>query len=111
MGSVETRGWDLASFLLLDVVRYLTWALVGGLIAIGACCYGGHAAYLAWHEKGPPAPRRHQRAQERREAARGIAAIEAFLAEHATSPEPPPGPGHPRAPGPGRAPGEPDPDP
>lgn len=89
MGALEARGWELAAYLLLDLMRYLTWALMGALIAMGACwtCwYGGCAAYTAWRDKGPPTPRRHQRAQERREAARGIAAIEAFLAAQATAP-------------------------
>ena len=69
---------------LANVCRYLLWSLMSGLIAAGSGRCGGYDAYTAWTKAGPPAPRCRFRAETSvtRDAARGIAEIEAFLAGH-----------------------------
>jgi hypothetical protein len=75
---------------LLNLLRYLLWSLMSGLIAAGSGRCGGYDAYTAWTEAGPPAPRCRfgGGTSVTRDAARGIAEIEAFLAarDHATGP-------------------------
>jgi hypothetical protein len=68
---------------LANLWRYLLWSLISGLIAAGSGRCGGYDAYTAWTRAGPPAPRCRFRAETSvtRDAARGIAEIEAFLAE------------------------------
>lgn len=85
MGSLNSRGWEAVPYLVLDLLRYLAWALMGGLIAVGTCWYGGYAAYHAWQKTGPPSRRRRAAGRIAREAARGIIEIEAYLAARATS--------------------------
>ena len=80
-----------------DLLRYMGWVCVGGLIAVGACWYGGVVAmeaYRDWQRAGPPSSRRHRTGPTRRyrppqsdverEAARGIREIEVFLGARAT---------------------------
>ncbi|HEX6577990.1 MAG TPA: hypothetical protein VF082_06440 [Jiangellaceae bacterium] len=69
---------------LLNVLRYLLWSLMSGLIAAGSSRCGGYDAYTAWTKAGPPVPRCRfgDAASVTRDAARGIAEIEAFLAAH-----------------------------
>ena len=75
-----------------DLLRYLGWVCVGGLIAVGACWYGGVVAmqaYRDWqctgpprpwrHRTGPPRRHRHPQSDVEREVARGIREIEVFL--------------------------------
>ena len=75
---------------LLNVLRYLVWSLMSGLIAAGSGRCGGYDAYSAWTQAGPPAPRCRFRDDSAvtRDAARGIEEIEAFLAaqDHASRP-------------------------
>ena len=68
---------------LANVCRYLLWSLMSGLIAAGSGRCGGYDAYTAWTKAGPPAPRCRfgDETSVTRDAARGIAEIEAFLAE------------------------------
>ncbi|QWC84168.1 hypothetical protein KLP28_11240 [Nocardioidaceae bacterium] len=65
-----------------DVLRYLGWVCVGGLIAVGACWCGGVVAmqaYREWQRTGPPRRHGHTQGAVEREAARGIREIEVFL--------------------------------
>lgn len=85
MAHMAAHGsWDTFSYALLDLLRYLAWYLMCGLIMAGTW-YGGHSAYTAWRKTGPPSRRR--RVHVAREAARGIGEIEAYLA---TCAQPPP---------------------
>jgi hypothetical protein len=66
----------------VDVLRYLNWLCVGGLIAVGACWCGGVVAmqaYCEWQHTGPPRRQRPSGGTVEREAARGIREIEVFL--------------------------------
>lgn len=88
MAHMAVHGyWEAFPYALLDLLRYLAWYLVCGLIMAGTW-YGGHAAYAAWRRTGPPPLRRRVRVA--REASRGISEIETFLAECA-QPRPPTG--------------------
>lgn len=82
---------EVLSYMFVEVLQYLAWALVGGLIAVGACWYGGYGAYLAWQKAGPPIRRQHADARIAHDAARGIAEIEAILAAYTTRPPAYPG--------------------
>lgn len=65
-----------------DLLRYLGWVCVGGLIAVGACWCGGVVAmqaYRDWQLTGPPRRHRPSGSAVAREAARGIREIEVFL--------------------------------
>ena len=70
-----------------EVVRYLSWWLVSGLVGVGASFYCGHEAVGAWKESRPAVRRPSLRTRVSRpgdqaiaqEAAAGIAEIEAFL--------------------------------
>jgi hypothetical protein len=82
LGYVDPRGTDSFGYLILDLARYLLWALMGGLITAGACWYGGYAAhrsYQAWQDSHPRG-RRYWHTSTSHEAARGIGEIEAYLA-------------------------------
>ncbi len=77
-------SWALAS----DLLRYLSWVCIGGLIAMGACWCGGVMAmhaYRDWQRSGPPRRRRHSRDSVECEAARGIREIEVFLGAPTTT--------------------------
>ena len=88
MAHMAVHGYcETLSYALLDLLRYLGWYLMCGLIMAGAW-YGGHSAYAAWRKTGPPS--RRGRVPLAREAARGIGEIEAFLATCA-QPRPPTG--------------------
>ncbi len=73
-----------ATCALVNLVRYLLWSLMSGLIAAGSGRCGGYDAHTAWTKAGPPTPRCRFRAETAvtRDAARGIAEIEEFLATH-----------------------------
>ncbi|MGH8824115.1 MAG: hypothetical protein ACRDVN_06535 [Jiangellaceae bacterium] len=70
-----------ASCSVLNLLRYVLWVMTTGLIAAGSGRCGGYDVYVAWKKAGPPAPRCRYRtdAAVARDAARGIAEIEAFL--------------------------------
>lgn len=73
---------------MLDLLRPLLWTFVTGFAVLGATFYGGPAVY-AWQKTLPPA--RHGRADDdlvAKEAATGIADIEAFLAQRSPAPRP-----------------------
>lgn len=73
-----------------DAIRNAMWMIVSGFAVIGATFYGGAGLYAYWQKAGTPASRREDtsagdtRASDKRavarEAAEGIAEIEAFLA-------------------------------
>lgn len=76
-----------ATCALVNVLRYLLWSLMSGLVAAGASRCGDFDVYTAWKRSGPPAPRCRFEAREvTRDAARGIAEIEEFLAAHRQAP-------------------------
>lgn len=70
-----------ASCSALNLLRYVLWVMTTGLIAAGCGRCGGYDVYVAWKRAGPPAPRCRNgtEAAVARDAARGIAEIEAFL--------------------------------
>jgi len=70
-----------ATCALVNLLRYLLWSLMSGLIAAGSGRCGGYDAYTAWTKAGPPTPRCRFRPETSvtRDAARGIAEIEEFL--------------------------------
>lgn len=89
---------------MLDGLRYVLWIVVSGFAVVGAAFYGGAGVAAVWQKAGPPARRR--RDEVAREAAEGIAEIEAFLAAQQPSiepPEPPPAPRRERPPTTGEA--------
>ncbi|WP_157987710.1 hypothetical protein [Jiangella endophytica] len=88
---------------MLDGLRYVLWVVVSGFAVVGAAFYGGSGVAAVWQKAGPPARRRSD--EIAREAAEGIAEIEAFLAAQQPSepPEPPPAPRPKRPPTSGEA--------
>ena len=64
-----------------DLVRYLSWFVVGSLVAGGAVWCAGYGAYQDWADEHP-SPRIRTRAEWRlrREVSRGIAELETYLA-------------------------------
>jgi len=91
-----------------DLVRYLSWFVVGSLVAGGAVWCAGHRAYQGWADEHP-SPRSRTRAEWRlrREVARGIAELETCLATGVDVGRPGPEPrtaADPRATDPGDAP-------
>ncbi|WP_157574503.1 hypothetical protein [Jiangella muralis] len=84
---------------MLDGLRYVLWVVVSGFAVVGAAFYGGSGVAAVWQKSGPPARRRQD--EIAREAAEGIAEIEAFLATQRPvdePPEPPPAPRRKRPP-------------
>ena len=76
-----------ATCALVNLLRYLLWSLMSGLIAAGASRCGDYDVYAAWKKAGPPTPRcRFEGRGVARDAALGIAEIEEFLAAHRPSP-------------------------
>lgn len=78
---------------MFDALRYVLWVVVSGFAVVGAAFYGGAGVAAAWQKAGPPARRRNDEVS--REAAEGIAEIEAFLATQppqASDDDPPPAP-------------------
>lgn len=78
---------------MFDAMRYVLWVVVSGFAVVGAAFYGGAGVAAVWQKAGPPARRKNDEVS--REAAEGIAEIEAFLAtQHPekTDEEPPPAP-------------------
>ncbi|SDU52518.1 hypothetical protein [Jiangella alkaliphila] len=89
---------------MLDGLRYVLWVVVSGFAVVGAAFYGGAGVASVWQKAGPPARRRKD--EVAREAAEGIAEIEAYLAGQepgAEPPEPPPAPRRKRPPASGEA--------
>lgn len=89
---------------MLDGLRYVLWVVVSGFAVVGAAFYGGAGVASVWQKAGPPARRRKD--EVAREAAEGIAEIEAFLAGQEPGvepPEPPPAPRRKRPPASGEA--------
>ncbi|WP_146605276.1 hypothetical protein [Jiangella anatolica] len=89
---------------MFDGLRYVGWLMVCGFAVVGAAFFGGAALVAGWQKAGPPARRRND--EVAREAAEGIAEIEAFLAgqpPEAAPPEPPPAPRRNRPPAAGEA--------
>jgi len=92
MSYVDPHAWEALSGELADALFHLCWLFVGGLIAMGACWYGGLAAmqaYVEWQRAGPPERRHQRRDRPAREAKRGIREIEAYLGARATQPPDP----------------------
>jgi hypothetical protein len=78
---------------MFDALRYVLWVVVSGFAVVGAAFYGGAGVAAVWQKAGPPARRRNDEVS--REAAEGIAEIEAFLATQppqASDDDPPPAP-------------------
>jgi hypothetical protein len=73
--------WHYLAGAFLDVIRYLMWWLVGGLIAWGSCWYVGANVYENWVRE-TPAPRVLLAAELRlrRDLRRGCRALEEYLA-------------------------------
>lgn len=78
-------GWHYLVFALADLARYLAWCLMGGLVAWGTAGCAGCWTYQSWAEANPR-PRRLTRGEGwiRLEVTRGIAEMEALLAERST---------------------------
>lgn len=75
---------------MLDALRYLMWIMVSGFAAIGAAFYGGAAVHAVWQKVGQTSSAQQTEADViSREAADGIAEIEAFLSAHGPRPDPP----------------------
>ena len=96
-----------------EVVRYVLWLVASGLISVGSSFYGSHEALGAWRKTRPmlrrpalrtQAPQPDERAIAR-EAAAGIARLEAFLGAptEPRSPEPSDSARDGRRPSPGRS--------
>lgn len=63
---------------MFEGLRYVLWVVVSGFAVVGAAFYGGAGVAAVWQKAGPPARRRNDEVS--REAAEGVAEIEAFLA-------------------------------
>jgi hypothetical protein len=67
-----------------DLTRYAMWYVVGSLVASGATWCAGYGAYQVWADEHPPPRLRTRREHDlRREASRGIAELELYLAARA----------------------------
>ena len=91
-----------------DVIRYLSWFVMGSLVAGGAVWCAGCGAYQGWADEHPwPRIRTRAEWRLRREAARGIAELETYLGARVDVGRSGPGPrtaADPRASDPGDAP-------
>jgi hypothetical protein len=65
-----------------NLLRYLMWMIFAGLLAVGLCFGGGQLLCLVWNRDDRSSARRPLAGKSsfRRESARGITQIEAFLA-------------------------------
>ena len=77
-------GWHYLAGAFLDVIRYLVWWLVGGLVA-GGSWYVGANVYENWVRE-TPAPRVRLAAELRlrRDVRRGCRVLEDYLARQET---------------------------
>lgn len=75
-------AWQHLATALCDVLAVVWWTLVAGLVAYGGCWYVGRLVYGEWVREHPP-PRLRFLAERRlrRDLARGLADLEAYLSE------------------------------
>lgn len=79
---MNALAWQQLWYTWLELVSYLLWWLMGGLVALGGCYYVGQLVYMDWVRENPP-PRIRFLAERRlrRDLARGLADLEEYLYE------------------------------
>lgn len=82
-------AWHQLGNALWDVLAVVWWTLVAGCIALGGAWYMSQFVYADWSREHPPPHLRFLAERGvRRELARGLADLEAYLAEHDPTPIP-----------------------